>query len=126
MVFEVIILADGQTITFRASNITPKEILAEANIPLSSLDYTIPALDAPISETNTIQVVRVREETIVEETEIPFQTVWQGTDTLDLDTQALISSGQVGLFQRQIKIRYEEGVEIEQIGCYRRRRSRAN
>ena len=108
------IVVDGRTESIRTSFTTPQQILAEANILLSELDYTKPALDEPVAENGVIQLIRVVEETRFEDTEIAYQTVWQGSSELDLDTQAIISTGQAGIFRREIRVRFENGVEVSQ------------
>ena len=64
---------------------------------------------------DTLQVVRVREETIVVDEEVPYQTIYQPSDELDLDTKAVMSSGVPGIKRQSTRIRYEDGVEVSRV-----------
>lgn len=112
--FDVTLLVDGRIQTLvTASNSIPT-ILANDDIALGALDYTIPPLDTPIEPEQTIQIVRVTEEVRAEESQIEYQTVWQASPEMDLDTQAIISYGQPGIFRREIVSRYEDGVLVSE------------
>ena len=51
---------------------TVGEALADAGVALQELDYSRPAEDQPLPEDGIIQVVRVREETLLEESAIAY------------------------------------------------------
>jgi 3D (Asp-Asp-Asp) domain-containing protein len=106
------IQVDGQTFAIFSSARTTADILANAGIILGELDSVNPDLESVLNAGDTIQVVRVREETIGTDEELPFQTVYQPSDELDLDTKAVISSGVPGILRRGTRIRYEDGVEV--------------
>jgi 3D (Asp-Asp-Asp) domain-containing protein len=61
---------------------------------------------------DVLRVIRVREETITEDEEVPFQTVYQPSDELDLDTKSVLTTGAPGIKRRSTRIRYEDGVEV--------------
>jgi 3D (Asp-Asp-Asp) domain-containing protein len=106
------IQVDGQTFAIFSSARTTADILANAGIILGELDSVNPDLESVLNAGDTIQVVRVREGTIGTDEELPFQTVYQPSDELDLDTKAVISSGVPGILRRGTRIRYEDGVEV--------------
>lgn len=108
----VTIELDGSIISTQTNQTIVQAILSEAGIQLGELDYTIPELAGEIDETMNIKLVRVTEELHYEDTELPYQTVWQPSSELNLDTQAIISYGQVGLSRQEIRVRYENGVEV--------------
>jgi len=76
------------------------------------LDYSLPAADAPLPEDGLIRLVRVREEVIIEQTPLEFETVYQAVADMDLDTQSVIQTGEYGLTAQRLRLRYEDGVEV--------------
>lgn len=110
--FQVTISADGTTIETRTQGETIADALADAGIALMGLDYTIPAEDQPLQPDMHVRVVRVKEEVITETEPIPFETVYQADDTLELDQQVVTQEGQAGLQRTITRVRYEDGVEV--------------
>jgi 3D (Asp-Asp-Asp) domain-containing protein len=45
---------------------------------------------------------------------IPFETLWQGTDQLELDQQAQLSPGANGILRREYRIRLEDGLQVSE------------
>ena len=112
--FPLTIAADGRLIQIRSHHTNVLDVLAEAGIGLVGYDYTIPSSDAPIKANDTIQVIRVTEDFRLEDEPIPFQTLWQASNELDLDTTAVVSNGLPGIQRKRIRVRYENGVEVSQ------------
>lgn len=106
------ILVDGQSHEVLSSAQAPEVALAHAGIALGELDMMRPAPGSVLNAGDTVQVVRVREETAAVDEEMPFQTVYQPSEELDLDTKAVISSGVPGIKRQSTHIRYEDGVEV--------------
>ena len=106
---------DGRTQHIRSNHTNPHAILAEAGITLQGDDYTIPDPSIPLQANDTIQVIRVKEEVRFEDGAIPYQTLWQATEQLDLDTQGIITQGVPGILRHRWRVRYENGVEVGQI-----------
>ena len=106
------IQVDGRIIQTRSVHKLPLDVLAEADIVLNDGDYTQPRPDTILQPDNIIEVVRVTEDFRVEDTTIPYQTLWQASPELDLDTQAVISAGTNGALRRQFRILYENGVAV--------------
>jgi len=109
------IAVDGQTYAVFSGPGTTAEVLAQAGIPLDDLDKVTPERDVQINAGDTIQVVRVREESIVFDEQVPYQTIYQPSDELDLDTKTVISSGVPGIKRQSTRIRYEDGVEVSRV-----------
>lgn len=103
---------DGQILALFSAAPTVGEALDYAGIVLGELDQVDPPPDAAIQSGNRIHVLRVREETIIEDEVVPYQTVYQPTDTLDLDIKAVLSPGAPGIKRRSTRVRYENGVEV--------------
>ena len=112
--FPLTIAADGRIIQIRSHHTNVLDVLAEAGIGLVGYDYTIPGPDAPIKANDTIQVIRVTEDFRLEDVPIPFQTLWQASDQLDLDSTAVVSNGLPGIKRQRIRVRYENGLEVSQ------------
>jgi 3D (Asp-Asp-Asp) domain-containing protein len=106
------VAVDGQIYAIFSSPGTTAEVLTQSGFFLGELDKVIPERDAQINAGDTIQIVRVREEEVVFDEKIPFQTVYQPSAELELDTKAVLSSGVPGIKRRSTRIRYEDGVEI--------------
>jgi uncharacterized protein YabE (DUF348 family) len=110
--FPVTIRVDGRVVNTRTSHNNSLDVLAEAGIGLIGFDYAIPGPDTLLQPNATIDVVRVTEDFELIDTPIPYQTLWQASDELELDTRSIISYGQTGINRQRIRIRYENGVEV--------------
>jgi uncharacterized protein YabE (DUF348 family) len=86
--------------------------LAEAGIPLQGLDYSQPAEEEPLSAGDQIQVVRVNEEVLIEQTPIPFENQYQPVAEVEIDSQQVLQNGEYGIQANRVRIRYEDGVEV--------------
>ncbi len=105
----VSVQVDGHVLRTRTHRHTVGEVLSELGITLSGLDYSDPPLDRSLGEGLEIRVVRVSESIIVEQSPIPFETVWQGDPEMELDHHGLLQEGKPGVLERRIRIRYEDG-----------------
>ncbi len=104
---------DGRTLRTRSHRQTVGQVLSDLDVTLQGLDYAVPELDTPLGGAPSIQVVRVREEILVEQEPIPFETQWAPDPELELDVQQLGQEGQTGVYERRIRVRYENGQEVE-------------
>lgn len=105
------IRVDGRVIQTRSHHTNALDVLAETGIDLVGLDYARPGPETALQPNATIEVIRVTEDFVIADQPIPFETVWQGTDQLDLDQSALLSAGQTGIARQRIRVRYENGFE---------------
>lgn len=109
----VTVQADGRTLRTRTHRERVDEVLADLGIVLTGEDYTVPPLDAPLGEEATIRVVRVSERFLIEQEPIPFESTWQPDPDLEIDQpQRVLQEGVPGVFERRIRVRYEDGQEI--------------
>jgi uncharacterized protein YabE (DUF348 family) len=108
----VVISADGASIETRTQGDTVADALADAGIALMGLDYTIPSENEPLRETDAIRVVRVKEQVLTQTEPIPFETVYQADDTLEIDQRSVLQEGQQGIRQTITRVRYEDGQEV--------------
>jgi resuscitation-promoting factor RpfB len=106
------IVADGITLETRAQGSTVGDGLAGAGVVLMGLDYSIPAEDNPLQPGIVIRVIRVTEQVIQEQEIIPFETVYQGDAALELDQITTAQEGQNGIEKINLRVRYENGIEV--------------
>ncbi len=111
----VTIQVQGKEITRRSAASTVGEALVEAGIALQGLDYSRPAETSALPPDGKIQVVRVSEETIIEQSPIPYQSVHQPVADLEIDNQKIVQAGVPGLAARRIRARYEDGKEVSRV-----------
>jgi uncharacterized protein YabE (DUF348 family) len=109
----VTVRVDGHTLRTRTHRDRAGEVLADMGIILSGQDYTVPALDASLGDGAEIRVVRVSESVIVEQSPIPFDTVWRPDPDMELDRQGLTQEGKPGVLERRIRLRYEDGQIVD-------------
>ncbi len=106
------VTVDGQSLSVRSAARTVGEILAQAGVALTNLDFSRPADDQPAPADGAIAVVRVREDFIREQSPIPFGTQPQYLPEVDLAVKQLVSAGVYGIKESIVRVRYEDGVEI--------------
>ncbi len=105
------ILVDGRQLSVRSAAQTVGQALAEAGLPLTALDYSLPPEDAPLPADGTIRIVRVRETAALTQRTVPYQSRFEASAELELDQIALLHPGEAGLAIGRTRIRLEDGVE---------------
>lgn len=104
-------LAD-RSITIHTTAETVGAALAQGGIALQGLDYSIPAEDETLPENRQVQIVRVREEVLLNQDKIQFTSEYQPADDLELDQLTILSGGEYGLSAQRVRITYENGEEV--------------
>lgn len=99
----------------RSAAATVGQALVETGLSLQDLDYSIPAEEAPLPEDGEIQLVRVREETVLEQTPIPFGSEFVEDPETEIDQQRVIEPGQFGRQVARWRVRYENGQEASRV-----------
>ncbi len=105
------VLVDGRQLTIRSAAKTVGQALAEAGLPLTALDYSLPAEDQPLPADGQIRIVRVVETATLTQHTIPYQSRFEASAELELDQTALLQPGEAGLAIRRTRIRLEDGQE---------------
>ncbi|MDX1663063.1 MAG: ubiquitin-like domain-containing protein [Candidatus Promineifilaceae bacterium] len=106
------IQVDGRTIQTRSHHTAPLKVVTEAGIGLVGQDFLRPGPGTELSAGDTIQVVRVTEDYLTVDEAIPYETLWQATEQLEIDERGLLQAGQPGIYRQRIRIRYENGAPV--------------
>jgi uncharacterized protein YabE (DUF348 family) len=105
------IQAGAETVTKHTAALTVGEALAEAGISLQGLDTARPPESDPLPADGAIQVVRVREEILLEQAAIPYEKEYQPDPNVELDQRAVTQPGEFGIEVSRVRVRYEDGQE---------------
>jgi uncharacterized protein YabE (DUF348 family) len=106
------ILVDGEEIEVLSHYTKTIDLLVEAGVGLIGDDFSIPSLESELIPDNTVEIIRVSEDILIEEIPIPYESVWQGTDSLEIDQKSLLSSGVPGSLQKETISRHENSKEV--------------
>lgn len=106
------IAVDGTTITSVSAAATVGEVVNTAGISLQDLDYTKPAESEALPEDGKIQVVRVTEKIIMEQSPVAYETERIADDSMEMNQEEVIEEGQNGIQASRIRVRYEDGAEV--------------
>jgi uncharacterized protein YabE (DUF348 family) len=104
-------LADREVVTLTNAQ-TVGQALAQAGIALQGLDYSLPAEGEPLPESGQVRVVRVREEVVLEQQPIPFESEYVADPTLELDQRHVVEPGRYGIEVSRVNVRFEDGQEV--------------
>jgi len=110
---EITFSVDGETVAVKSSALTVGQALASAGIPLLGLDKSLPAESDPLPADGQIRVVRVNEVVSLVEKSIPFSKKYEYSADLAVGTQKVLQAGEAGLMVSRVRVRYEDGVEVE-------------
>jgi len=108
----LVISADGRDLSTFATANTVGEALAMAGVSLEGMDYSKPAESDPLPSDGRIRVVRVREEVLSEQQNIPYSTDTITDESLASGETSIVSAGEFGLQEVRVKVRYENGEEV--------------
>jgi uncharacterized protein YabE (DUF348 family) len=100
-----------QSITIYTTAETIGAALAGAGLPLQGLDYSIPAEYEAIPENHQVQVIRVREEVLLNQDKIQFSTTYQPDNNTELDGVSILSGGEFGITAQRVRVTYENDEE---------------
>ncbi len=104
---------DGRLIRTRTRAETVSGALSREGVALLGKDRVEPELYTPVRSGMMIEVIRVREELVVEFDPIPFETEWVADPEVEIDNIRLVQAGEVGLTKRRYRVVYENGEEVQ-------------
>jgi uncharacterized protein YabE (DUF348 family) len=96
----------------RSAGPTVAQALNDVGTPLGGLDYSIPAPTEPVPEAGQIQLIRVSEQVQLKQRPLPFETLYQPLDNLEIDQRQLVQPGTYGVVAEQVRVRLEAGLEV--------------
>jgi resuscitation-promoting factor RpfB len=108
---QVTIQTQAGDVIIRTSAHTVGDALEAAYLSPQGLDYSVPAPEQPIPSNGEMRLIRVTEQVEVEQTPVPFETEYQPTPDLDLDSQSILQPGEYGLTAQRLRVRFEDGKE---------------
>ena len=115
---EVTITIGGQKVRAFTAAKTVGDALLDAGITLQDLDYSQPDDDQPIPQNREIEVVRVREEILLEDAEIPFSVERIADTDMNIGEQTILQEGRNGLLSTAYRVHYEYGTETARVEEY--------
>ena len=104
-----------ETLQIRTAAGKVAEALVEAGVALQGMDYSLPSAHLPIPDYGIIRVVRVREEFIMTQTNIPFSVDYVQSDEVELDQRDVVQAGEFGVEVTRTRIVYEDGQEVNRV-----------
>jgi uncharacterized protein YabE (DUF348 family) len=108
----IVIQTKGQETRYRVVASTVGEALAAAGFALEGLDTSVPPEEAPLPVDGRIRIVHYDEEILLEQETQPFGLEYRPLDSIDLDTQQVVQTGEYGIVARRVRILYRDGEEI--------------
>ena len=106
--------ADGRVIQTRSHHTNSLDVLADLGIGLVGMDYARPGPETTLEANAVIEVVRVTEDFRTEDQPIPYETLFQPTDQLEIDNRAVLQGGIPGIRRQRIRVRYENGAPVSE------------
>ena len=111
----IVIQLKDESIEIQTAAETVAEALAEAGLALQGADFSIPESSTSIPEDGQIRVVRVREEFILSQTNIPFSVDYVQSDEVELDQRDVVQAGEFGVEVTRTRVIYEDDQEVSRV-----------
>lgn len=108
----VSVSVDGKTLQVSSTAQTVGQALQQSGIALQDMDYSKPAESEALPEDGRIEVIRVTEEVLVEQSTLPYTVEYVPDDTMELDQTTVKVEGEYGLQAKRVRVRYENGKEV--------------
>ena len=108
------VTVDDKQIQVRSAASKVGQALAEAGIPLIGLDISTPSENDHLPTDGKIRVTRVSESVSLTQKSIPFATRTEPSADLEIDQQALVQGGELGLAVTRVRSRTEDGLQVSQ------------
>ncbi len=110
--FEIKLIDQGEEKTILTAEENLTDLLKSLDIQLEEDDKIEPDLDSPLTAGATVKIIRVAEEYLVENQEIPYQTIVKYSDSLEHGKSQKVQEGTKGLKEVKLRIVYEDGIEV--------------
>lgn len=106
------IVVGDTAIRGRTAAATVGEALSDVGTPLAGLDYALPPSNEAFPADAQIRVIRVIEQVQIEQRPLPFETLYQPLDALEIDQKQTQQPGAYGVLAERVRIRLEDGHEV--------------
>ena len=110
--FPVHIMVDGQEHQARSVGETAAELLAREGVSLGPLDRVEPDIDHVVTAGELVRVIRVTQEQVVMEEEIPHGSKQWAEPTLEKGKTKIVGQGQ-RVEAQDFRSYYEDGTEVD-------------
>ncbi|HBF35845.1 MAG TPA: hypothetical protein DDW50_00815 [Firmicutes bacterium] len=111
--FTVKIRANGQTKEFNTTAETVKKVLASAKITIDKDDKISPSLNTVVVPGQKIKVVKIDSKLVTKQITVKPSTEYYKDKDLERGAEKVVRQGQSGLVERQEKVVYEDGKEVD-------------
>lgn len=108
----IVIRVGERELPVQSAGRTVGDVLVDAGVSISGMDYVVPGLEDAVPEDGLVRVVHVEEDVLIELEPLPFETVYQPVETLELDQLQVQNQGTFGVQAERVRIRYEDGEEV--------------
>lgn len=110
--YPVAIQVDGETVEVMTANNKVLNILDEYSIELDENDVVKPGANYWVGKNDTIEIKRVKQDTIVEKVAIPYERIVKYNDSMDKGKLKILQRGKDGEKEMEYQVVYEDGKEI--------------
>ncbi|AKL93604.1 3D domain containing protein [Clostridium aceticum] len=110
--FEIQLIDGQQQKSITTAEETVEDLIKTLDLKLGEKDKVQPDLHTTLNPGDTVEVIRVTEEILVENQEVPFQTTIKYNEDLELGTTKRLQEGVPGLKEIKLGITYENNVEV--------------
>ncbi len=111
----VTLSVDGKTVNLKTGADRIRDLLIEQRIKLAPRDLVDPDLDAFITRGMVIKVIRINENTVIEEVEIPYDTQYIYDNNLADSEEIVLQEGISGRKEQIATIIYQNGWETDRV-----------
>ncbi len=108
----LVIVVDGKELLVHSTAGTIGQALQQAGVSLQDLDYSKPGEEEALPENGKIEVIRVTEEILTEQYNIPFAVEYVADSALAVGERVVKVKGENGLKVGKVRVRYENGIEV--------------
>jgi len=108
----LLVILPEESVTIRTTANSVGAALAQSGLSLQGLDYSNPPEDEALPDNRQIEVIRVKEEVLLNQEQIQFSTEYQAVNDLDLDQLQIVSGGEFGIEAQRLRVVYENGSEV--------------
>lgn len=108
----LVITVDAKELPVHSTAETIGQALQQAGVSLQDLDYSKPGENEALPEDGKIEVIRVTEEILTEQYNIPFAVEYVADPALAVGERVVKVKGENGLQVGKVRVRYENGIEV--------------